>query len=214
MATPDPTDAPDWDKIETEYRHGPLTIRAIAQEGGVSEGAIRKRAKAGGWIRNEPATIRRMAVEKANALAVLPHLAEAVPERLDAIAERSASVLVRHRDTAAALTNLLHKMHQQLDHATDEEPQLSEALTEYYELKAASNPLMAGSYRQQLQNALHAIGLNTRAKTMLYVVQAADKLVGIERKAWNLDADTDQRSYEDLLAEVHQNAMENAAQAA
>lgn len=41
----------DWEAIEREYRAGQLSIREIARGHGISETAIRKKAKAGGWKR-------------------------------------------------------------------------------------------------------------------------------------------------------------------
>ena len=42
----------DWALVEMEYRAGQVSVRAIAQEYSVSEGAIRKRAKRDNWQRN------------------------------------------------------------------------------------------------------------------------------------------------------------------
>ena len=36
---------PDWEKIELDYRAGIKTLREIASEHGLSDGAVRKRAK-------------------------------------------------------------------------------------------------------------------------------------------------------------------------
>lgn len=36
---------PDWEAIETAYRAGVMSLREIASQHGISEGAIRKRAK-------------------------------------------------------------------------------------------------------------------------------------------------------------------------
>ena len=44
--------APDWERIEIEYRAGVQSIRQIAQAFGVSDGAIRKRAKTQEWTRD------------------------------------------------------------------------------------------------------------------------------------------------------------------
>jgi hypothetical protein len=49
----------DWEAMETEYRAGAKTLRAIAADHGVTEGAIRKRAKAEGWERDLSEKIRR-----------------------------------------------------------------------------------------------------------------------------------------------------------
>ena len=43
---------PDWECIELDYRAGIKTLRQIAGEHGISEGAIRKRAKRDDWARD------------------------------------------------------------------------------------------------------------------------------------------------------------------
>jgi transposase-like protein len=42
----------DWEKIEIEYRAGQMSVREIARLCGVSEAAVRKKAKALGWERS------------------------------------------------------------------------------------------------------------------------------------------------------------------
>lgn len=43
---------PDWEAIESAYRAGVLSLRDIGDKYGVTEGAIRKRAKKFDWVRN------------------------------------------------------------------------------------------------------------------------------------------------------------------
>lgn len=52
----------DWPAIEGEYRAGKKSVRAIAEEYGITEGAIRARAKKGGWSR-DPAGQQREKVK-------------------------------------------------------------------------------------------------------------------------------------------------------
>src|SRR5688572_25001850 len=50
---PDPDKpTPIWPVIEADYRAGVKSVRQIAGEHGISEGAIRKRAKAQEWSRD------------------------------------------------------------------------------------------------------------------------------------------------------------------
>jgi hypothetical protein len=42
---------PDWQAIEEAFRAGAQSLREIAGEHGVTEGAIRARAKKAGWVR-------------------------------------------------------------------------------------------------------------------------------------------------------------------
>lgn len=44
--------APDWEAIELDYRAGIKTLRQIAEENGITHGAINKRAKRDGWERD------------------------------------------------------------------------------------------------------------------------------------------------------------------
>jgi hypothetical protein len=52
---------PDWDRIELDYRAGIKTLREIADEQGITHGAINKRAKRDGWVRDLSAKIRAKA---------------------------------------------------------------------------------------------------------------------------------------------------------
>lgn len=49
---------PDWLIIETAYRAGKRSLRDIASDQGISEGAIRKRAKKQGWVRDAASIVR------------------------------------------------------------------------------------------------------------------------------------------------------------
>jgi hypothetical protein len=44
--------APDWERIEADYRAGILSIREIAAAQGITDTAIRKRAKREEWVRD------------------------------------------------------------------------------------------------------------------------------------------------------------------
>lgn len=200
----------DWDAVERAYRLGAQSNRVIAKEFDVTESAIRSRAAANGWIKGEATAVRELAVRKANEKTV-PRYLPADPERLEALAEVGSEVLVRHRTNIATMAGLVQLLTAQLHAQTIDERDLAESLTEYFELKAASNPLLAAQYKQQLNTALHAIGLGNRTKSMTNLANAAGRLIELERKAWNLDADNDTRSYEDLLAEVLGKQQANAA---
>lgn len=56
-----PKNAPDWERIELDYRAGIKTLRQIADENGITHGAINKRAKRDGWERDLSAKIHAKA---------------------------------------------------------------------------------------------------------------------------------------------------------
>lgn len=48
----------DWEAIEREYRAGQLSVREIARQHGVTDTAIRKKAKEFGWSRDLTSAVR------------------------------------------------------------------------------------------------------------------------------------------------------------
>ena len=59
-----------WDVIELDYRAGVKTLRQIAEEHGITHGAINKRAKRDGWTRDLSAKIAAKADELVSRAAV------------------------------------------------------------------------------------------------------------------------------------------------
>lgn len=64
MASKDGKPKTDWEAIEREFRAGQLSIRAIASAHGVTDTAIRKKAKAEGWQRSLANKVREAVREK------------------------------------------------------------------------------------------------------------------------------------------------------
>lgn len=58
---------PDWEAIESAYRAGVLSLRDIGEKYGVTEGAIRKRAKKLGWARSGGTQVCKMVRKKESA---------------------------------------------------------------------------------------------------------------------------------------------------
>ncbi|HDW6671105.1 TPA: hypothetical protein RM043_001859 [Salmonella enterica subsp. enterica serovar Typhi] len=50
---------PDWEAIETAYRAGIMSLRDIGALYGVTEGAIRKKAKKLEWVRKNITQVRK-----------------------------------------------------------------------------------------------------------------------------------------------------------
>lgn len=105
---------PDWEAIETAYRAGVMSLREIASQHGISEGAIRKRAKRDDWSRDLNARIQQKAddlVRKQEVRKTVRTKTE-LTERvlIEATAEVIASVRMEHRGDirrARELTNTL-----------------------------------------------------------------------------------------------------------
>ena len=60
----------DWEKIEIDYRAGIKPLRQIAEEHGITHGAVNKRAKRDEWTRDLSAKIQSKADAKVSKAAV------------------------------------------------------------------------------------------------------------------------------------------------
>jgi hypothetical protein len=95
----------DWERIELDYRAGILTLREIAQKGGVTEGAIRKRAKRDSWTRDLGEKIKARAADLVRKENVLSErvLIEAGAEVIATVKLSQKASIVRHRELADRL---------------------------------------------------------------------------------------------------------------
>ncbi|ENQ2770515.1 TPA: hypothetical protein ACH1H3_002148, partial [Klebsiella pneumoniae] len=105
---------PDWEAIETAYRAGVMSLREIASQHGISEGAIRKRAKRDDWSRDLNAKVKERADDLVRKAEVRKQVRSEVTlnERvlIEATAEVIASVRMEHRGDikrARQITNAL-----------------------------------------------------------------------------------------------------------
>lgn len=213
----------DWGEVERRYRAGQDSLRDIAADNGCTEGAIRKRAKVEAWVRAEKAVYRDNAQTVANEQVLAgkaPLLIEHEPRQekhrtpvtassLSAVAEAAGMVIASHRRGAAALRALLNDLVVELA-AVNADPQfIEEAIIVYYEAKmvAAGTPQARGAIMQRMQMAISSVSIGSRSKIVLNMATALDKLVNVERIAWNLNDGEDDRKYEDILAEVYDKCL-------
>ena len=90
----------DWEAVEREYRAGQLSNRMIAEKHGISDTAIRKRAKRDGWEREraarqqEPVRLASDELDRAGFVYVI-YLEDTASERFYKIG-MAASFTARH----------------------------------------------------------------------------------------------------------------------
>ncbi|VXD07635.1 conserved hypothetical protein [Sphingomonas sp. T1] len=105
----------DWDRIELEYLAGEASVREIADRHEISEGAIRKRAKAEKWVR----TVRTLRTVRTEPVAVAASPAEPVPVPDAAvIAERGRGLVARMLDELDATTTHQGKLEEMIEDET------------------------------------------------------------------------------------------------
>ena len=93
--------APDWERIELDYRAGIKSLRQIADDYGISEGAVRKRAKRDDWTRDLSGRIQDKAEQlvRKEAVRSLVRTDGAITERVlvEANAKAVADIRLSHR---------------------------------------------------------------------------------------------------------------------
>jgi hypothetical protein len=88
-----PPRTPDWVTIHGEYLAGQRSLREIARQHQVTEGAIRARAKKFGWVRNAPGTKRAMVA--ARMAGVTQDVAQCVMRNVEQAAEEDVADMQR-----------------------------------------------------------------------------------------------------------------------
>jgi hypothetical protein len=98
----------DWEKIEAEYRAGRLSIREIGRQNGISDKAIRNRAKAQSWERDLSTQIK----EKVRSKLVRSKSAPKVSDEdiIEDAANQAAGVVQIHRKDIKGQRELLSKI--------------------------------------------------------------------------------------------------------
>lgn len=186
--------APDWERIELDYRAGIKTLRQIADENGVSHPAITKRAKRDGWSRDLSAKIQAKAEELVTKELVtkLVTTETKVAERqlIEANAQAVADVRLAHRSDIHRARRLTNALLDELEKQTD--PDTLAMLGELGELLEKPDEKTGRDRLNELYQAV--ISLPERSKTMKVLAESLQKLVDMERTAFGMDKEVEQRA--------------------
>lgn len=181
--------APDWERIEQDFRAGLLSLREIAAQhgGGLSHVAITKRAKREGWERDLSARIKAKADALVNKAEVNSEVnaADVVTDRavVEANAEAIARVRLSHRQDIARARKQAMKLLGELEH-TGEHIDLIEQLEQLVSVQGEVDEKTAEKRAAALQKVLE---LPTRAGVMKALAETMTKLIALEREAYSLE---------------------------
>lgn len=189
------TKQPDWEAIERAYRAGALSIRTIADRNGISDTAIRKKAKASGWVRDLSEQVRKEVRNKLVRGEVRDSQC-ANPERdaeiVEEAAEEGATVVRSHRRDIRKASNLANLLMDDLLTTIQQRESIEDAIED--ETRDDSNGMRRA-------NMLGAVSLPSNAKTLFQLSSAMKNLQVLERQAFNLD-DKEQSSDVDELSSM------------
>ena len=177
---------PDWECIEFNYRAGVLSIRQIAQEFGVSDGAIRKRAKKDDWQRD----LRKKIDDKADAIVrseVVRTKFATEKETIDANASLVAHIRLTHRKDIAKARTLTMTLFDELEHIIGiDKAQLLEQLGDLlYKPDDKGVDKLNDLYMKIIQ-------LPNRVKVIKELSDALKTVIGLEREAFGLNKESEQ----------------------
>ncbi len=196
----------DWERIEVQYRAGVMSLREIAGKHGITEGAIRKKAKAEGWDRDLEAKVKAKAEALVRKELVRESVrAESLPrteaEEVSISAEVLARVQISHRKDIGASRSLVMGLLGELRHQSENQ-ELYEQLAELV-VPAEEDEGSEASQRRadKLREAFHrAMGLSSRSSTMKSLADSLKVLVAMEREAFGIGQEKGgPDGYEDFL---------------
>ncbi|WP_347455685.1 hypothetical protein [Acinetobacter thermotolerans] len=176
---------PDWEKIEAEYRSGVKSIREIAQGFGVSDTAIRKRAKTHDWTRDLKEKIHAKADAIVRTQVVRTEVRIETPtekETIEANAKLIAHVQLSQRKDIQKARDMCMKLFAELEQMIGMEA--AEALANFGEIMRNED-----DKGQDRLNDLYMkiIQLPSRVKSMKDLGDTLKTLVDLEFKAYGLD---------------------------
>lgn len=175
---------PDWEAIETAYRAGVMSLREIASQHGISEGAIRKRAKRDDWSRDLNAKVKERADDLVRKAEVRKQVRSetVLSERvlIEATAEVIATVRMEHRGDIRRARTLANALFDELEaECSDVESlrRLGQLMLEVDE-----------NGRDRLNELYHSIiSMPERVKSMKALSETLKNLIGLERQAYSMD---------------------------
>lgn len=176
----------DWEKIELDYRAGVKSLREIASEQGVSDTAIRKRAKRDDWVRDLSAKIKAKAddlVRKEQVRAEVRtanHISE--KETIEANANLVASVRLSQRKDIQRSRKIAMSLFDELEQMVGEDQ---------VDLLIRLGDLMYqpdDKGKDTLNDIYHKIiAMPGRVDSIKKLSDTLKTLIGLERQAFGLD---------------------------
>lgn len=175
---------PDWEAIESAYRAGVMSLREIASQHGISEGAIRKRAKRDEWSRDLNAKVKERADDLVRKAEVRKQVRTetTLSERvlIEATAEVIATVRMEHRGDIRRARTLTNALFDELEAECAD----IEALRTLGQLMLEPDE----NGRDRLNELYHAIiSMPERVKSMKALSETLKNLIGLERQAYSMD---------------------------
>lgn len=186
----------DWEAVERAYRAGVLSLREIGKIHEVSEGMIRKKAKASGWERDLSERVN----EKVRTELVRNSVRTNNPQTEREIVEEAAATVVHvvrsHRTAITKGKQVVDVMMQQLMDDVVGRDDLEE------EIEVMTADDKSGERRAKL---MRAVSLGNHSTIAVNLANAAKTWMSLERQSFNIQDDGGQQNNPlgDLIAAIN-----------
>ena len=175
---------PDWEAIESAYRAGLMSLREIASQHNISEGAIRKRAKRDDWSRDLQAKIQERAEDLVRKKEVRKQVRSegAFSERvlIEATAEVIATVRMEHRGDIRRARELTNALFDELGAQCADVSALEQLGDIMFDPDDKGRDRLNEIYQK-------VISLPSRVKSMKDLSDSLKTLIGLEREAYSIE---------------------------
>ena len=200
----------DWELVEKLYRAGILSNVQIATECGVTEGAIRKRAKRDGWVKDLQAKIKAKAAAKVSAAAVSKEVSAEKRANQNVIVEANAEIvsqadLINRKDVMLALEVSRSQLEEVAALSTRK---IAEDMN-WLSKTVRDSKLDQGMSPESVGRAIglfdYILSLPGRVKISKEIAAAHGVYIPMQRKILKLDeeADNSQSSMDALMAKIN-----------
>jgi hypothetical protein len=194
----------DWDLVERDYRAGLKTLRQIGEEHGITEGAIRKRAKRDQWSRDLESRIQEKAAEKVRKAQVRVPSTQLTPaterETVEQYSDVVAAVDLKQRDDLELALGSTRTLLEELAALSD--PQFRERLEWLGEVmdQSGTDEATGREVRDKLNETYrYIIDLSGRVKMAKDIAGTYGIYGPLQRKVYGLDAEKKTTSEVDEL---------------
>lgn len=208
--------SPDWEVIERHFRAGLLSLREIAtNDGNVTEGAIRKRAKRDGWSRDLKAKIQQKAeelVRKEQLVQVRMVGTQLTPsterQEVESSAQVVANIRLSHQADIGRSRGLFRLLLEEVEGATlgkdgfdDAVTALREAVTKVSDADDVTATSMRNAISTVREQVGRLVSVGARIDNAKRLVEMLERLVRMEREAFGITSGDEGKSSEldDLL---------------
>jgi hypothetical protein len=171
----------DWAAVERDYRTGQYSLRQLETMHGPQTGTISKRAKREGWTKD----LSKKVKDKTKDILIAGKEESSVDRPSDddiinAAAMTAASVVFQHRSYAASCRSIIGKMLNKMDEQLDKGN---------ITVDTNDGPITID------------IPLDYLAKAATGLTTSLEKIVKIERRAFNMDAEKEDKPFEQKLTD-------------